>query len=222
MFDIVRVFRGVERYEVVDGERVTLFPAKLDRLQGKCWSCWSPDLALSMRTHEDVPALELRSNRPGARSANACSGPRAAASKKIRNYPSGPAECGLFQCLAGLNAGNSIATSTATMPMATITITNSIRVNAGGMRLMFCFIELTRTSQPHSAVESKANRIRNAYFTAKAAASRRTPRRFAFAVCKRCADRSWSARAPAPLFHWPCGVIHEPTTNPHVPPSRGE
>jgi len=33
MFDIVRVFRGVERYEVVDGERVTLFPAKLDRLQ---------------------------------------------------------------------------------------------------------------------------------------------------------------------------------------------
>jgi len=33
MFDIVRVFRGVERYEVVDGERVTLFPAKLDPLQ---------------------------------------------------------------------------------------------------------------------------------------------------------------------------------------------
>ena len=33
LFDIVRVFRGVERYEVVDGERVTLFPARLDRLQ---------------------------------------------------------------------------------------------------------------------------------------------------------------------------------------------
>ncbi len=33
MFDIVRVFRQVERYEVVDGERVTLFPAKLNRLQ---------------------------------------------------------------------------------------------------------------------------------------------------------------------------------------------
>ena len=33
MFDIVRVFRGLERYEVVDGERVTLFPARLNRLQ---------------------------------------------------------------------------------------------------------------------------------------------------------------------------------------------
>lgn len=33
MFDIVRVFRGVERYEVLDGERATLFPAKLNRLQ---------------------------------------------------------------------------------------------------------------------------------------------------------------------------------------------
>ena len=33
MFDIVRAFAGVERYEVVDGERATLFPAKLDRLQ---------------------------------------------------------------------------------------------------------------------------------------------------------------------------------------------
>ena len=33
LFDIVRVFRQVERYEVVDGERVTLFPAKLNRLQ---------------------------------------------------------------------------------------------------------------------------------------------------------------------------------------------
>jgi hypothetical protein len=33
LFDIVRVFRQAERYEVVDGERVTLFPAKLNRLQ---------------------------------------------------------------------------------------------------------------------------------------------------------------------------------------------
>jgi transposase len=33
MFDIVRVFRDVERYEVVDGDRVILFPAALDRLQ---------------------------------------------------------------------------------------------------------------------------------------------------------------------------------------------
>ena len=33
MFDIVRVFRGVERYEVLDGEQVTLFPAKLNLLQ---------------------------------------------------------------------------------------------------------------------------------------------------------------------------------------------
>lgn len=31
--DIVRVFRGVERYEVLDGERVTLFPAQLTPLQ---------------------------------------------------------------------------------------------------------------------------------------------------------------------------------------------
>jgi transposase len=33
LFDIVRVFRGVERYEVLDGERVTLFPAALTPLQ---------------------------------------------------------------------------------------------------------------------------------------------------------------------------------------------
>lgn len=33
MFDIVRAFRGVERYEVQEGERVTLFPAKLNGLQ---------------------------------------------------------------------------------------------------------------------------------------------------------------------------------------------
>jgi transposase len=33
IFDIVRVFRGVERYEVLDGERVTLFPAQLNPLQ---------------------------------------------------------------------------------------------------------------------------------------------------------------------------------------------
>jgi transposase len=33
MFDIVRLFGGVERYEVLEGEQVTLFPAKLNRLQ---------------------------------------------------------------------------------------------------------------------------------------------------------------------------------------------
>ena len=33
MFDIVRVFQGIERYEVQDGEHVTLFPANLNRLQ---------------------------------------------------------------------------------------------------------------------------------------------------------------------------------------------
>jgi transposase len=33
IFDIVRVFRGVERYEVLDGEKLTLFPAQLNPLQ---------------------------------------------------------------------------------------------------------------------------------------------------------------------------------------------
>jgi transposase len=33
MFDIVRAFRGVERYEVVDGDQVTVFPAQLNPLQ---------------------------------------------------------------------------------------------------------------------------------------------------------------------------------------------
>jgi hypothetical protein len=33
LFDIVRVFRQVERYEVLEVERVTLFPAQLNRLQ---------------------------------------------------------------------------------------------------------------------------------------------------------------------------------------------
>jgi transposase len=33
IFDIVRVFRGVEKYEVLDAERVTLFPAQLNPLQ---------------------------------------------------------------------------------------------------------------------------------------------------------------------------------------------
>jgi transposase len=33
LFDIVRLFGGVERYEVVEGERVTIFPAKLNQLQ---------------------------------------------------------------------------------------------------------------------------------------------------------------------------------------------
>ena len=33
LFDIVRVFRQVERYEVLEAERVTLFPAQLNRLQ---------------------------------------------------------------------------------------------------------------------------------------------------------------------------------------------
>jgi len=33
IFDIVRVFRGVERYEVLEGQRLTLFPAQLTPLQ---------------------------------------------------------------------------------------------------------------------------------------------------------------------------------------------
>jgi transposase len=33
IYDIVRVFRGVERYEVLEAERVTLFPAQLNPLQ---------------------------------------------------------------------------------------------------------------------------------------------------------------------------------------------
>ena len=33
LFDIVRVFRGVERYEVLDGDQTTLFPANLTPLQ---------------------------------------------------------------------------------------------------------------------------------------------------------------------------------------------
>ena len=33
LFDIVRVFDGVERYEVQEDEKVTLFPAKLNPLQ---------------------------------------------------------------------------------------------------------------------------------------------------------------------------------------------
>jgi len=33
IYDIVRVFRGVERYEVLEGERVILFPAQLTSLQ---------------------------------------------------------------------------------------------------------------------------------------------------------------------------------------------
>ena len=33
MFDITRLFRAVERYEVQDGERITLFPAQLSPLQ---------------------------------------------------------------------------------------------------------------------------------------------------------------------------------------------
>ncbi len=32
LFDIVRLFRGVERYEVLEGDRATLFPANLSRL----------------------------------------------------------------------------------------------------------------------------------------------------------------------------------------------
>jgi transposase len=33
LFDIVRLFRGVERYEVIKGEQTDIFPAKLSRLQ---------------------------------------------------------------------------------------------------------------------------------------------------------------------------------------------
>ena len=35
LFDIVRAFRQVERYEVQEGEKVTLFPAKLTPLQSQ-------------------------------------------------------------------------------------------------------------------------------------------------------------------------------------------
>jgi hypothetical protein len=41
------------------------------------------------------------------------------------------------------------------------------------------------------------------HLPAKAELPFRTPRRFAFTLCKRCADRSWSACAPAPLSHPP-------------------
>jgi len=33
LFDIVRVFRGVERYEVIQADNITLFPASLTPLQ---------------------------------------------------------------------------------------------------------------------------------------------------------------------------------------------
>jgi hypothetical protein len=33
LFDIVRVFHGVERFEVLNGENLTLFPAQLNPLQ---------------------------------------------------------------------------------------------------------------------------------------------------------------------------------------------
>ena len=33
MFDIVRAFRGVERYEVIDRDRAIVFPAQLNPLQ---------------------------------------------------------------------------------------------------------------------------------------------------------------------------------------------
>ncbi len=33
VFDIVRVFRGVERFEVLNGDNLTLFPAQLNPLQ---------------------------------------------------------------------------------------------------------------------------------------------------------------------------------------------
>lgn len=32
-FDIVRLFKGVERYEVIQGENVYVFPAKLSKIQ---------------------------------------------------------------------------------------------------------------------------------------------------------------------------------------------
>ncbi|HDH05561.1 MAG TPA: hypothetical protein ENH01_07605, partial [Nitrospirae bacterium] len=32
-FDIVRLFKGVERYEVVQGENICVFPAKLNKIQ---------------------------------------------------------------------------------------------------------------------------------------------------------------------------------------------
>ena len=35
MFDIVRLFRNVERYEVVVGDEITIFPAELSAIQKK-------------------------------------------------------------------------------------------------------------------------------------------------------------------------------------------
>jgi len=45
MFVIERVFHGVERYEVVEGERVTLFPAQLNELQQKLLELLSSTVA---------------------------------------------------------------------------------------------------------------------------------------------------------------------------------
>jgi len=35
MFDIVRLFKNVERYEVVVGDEITIFPAELSAIQNK-------------------------------------------------------------------------------------------------------------------------------------------------------------------------------------------
>jgi transposase len=45
-FDVVRAFRGVERYEVSDGERTSLFPAQLSPLQKQLLSLLEVPLAL--------------------------------------------------------------------------------------------------------------------------------------------------------------------------------
>jgi hypothetical protein len=46
MFDIVRAFRGVERYEVQDGDRMTIFPARLNALQHQVLELLEVPLAL--------------------------------------------------------------------------------------------------------------------------------------------------------------------------------
>ena len=45
MFDIVRFFTGVERYEVYDGDKITIFPAKLTKTQKKILTLLEVSLA---------------------------------------------------------------------------------------------------------------------------------------------------------------------------------
>lgn len=46
MFDIVRLFRGVERYEVHEGDEVTIFPAQINKIQAQVLNLLDVPLAL--------------------------------------------------------------------------------------------------------------------------------------------------------------------------------